>query len=348
MYRILLYKYVSLVDYEKSEIDRKEVSDDLNDYILKLYNVISESEKLQFFKIKDLSTQVVGIIIDVVEKLIQGETQGISEKMDVISERLREKESLAQEKIDHLGVKVKKGSLIQSVFHDTEKGIYEYLISKTEHSQYMQEESYKLDEGFKVDENNLWKSCIITFEYQNNKINILEVRVYLDNSAKYWTQDFLELVELRNAEQNTQQLFRQVENVLKKDLYKKSIDDYHVLRNSLIEHIRSSDQIDYPKLIKEKFEKYKYSDNFKKEDKDRLVEKLYKLSENQKFDTQFEPVADALTARVIKESYEVTKDIELIIKDINSNDKIKIKEEDMGKTYIMIETDNSKLIEKYR
>lgn len=347
MERNLLYKYVCIVDYEKPNIENRDVTDDLNGYILKLYNVIEDSDKLQFFKEKDLTTQVINNILKIIGKLHNGDTEGIYSMMNSISNRLRDKEEEAQKKVEHMDVKVKKGSLLQAVFKDPLDNEYEYLISKTEHNKYMDEKSYNIEEGFNVDEKNLWKSCLIRCTVKDEKVEIKEIRIYLDNSAKYWTREFLELEELRNDQQNTQQFFREVERVLKNDVYKHSKEDYHVLRNSIIEHIRSTDQIDYPKIIESKFEKYEYEE-LNEQQKSKLIIDLKDLADKGTFDTQFEPDPSALSVRIIKESYKLTNDIELIVKDINSDDKIEVFEDSIGKRYVKIETDNEEIFKRYK
>lgn len=347
MDRNLLYKYVCIVDYEKPEIENRIVTDDLNGYILNLYNVIEDSDKLQFYKEKDLTTQVLSNVLKIVEKLYNDDTEGISLMMDSISNRLRDKEEEAQRKINHMGVEVKKGSLLQAVFKNPSYDEYEYLISKTEHNKYMDEKSYNIEEGFNVDEKNLWKSCLIRCAVKEDKVEIKEIRIYLDNTAKYWAREFLELEELRDDQQNTQQFFREVERVLKKDVYKHSKEDYHVLRTSIIEHIRSTDQIDYPKIIENKFENYQYVELDERQ-KLKLIDDLKELPNKKTFDTQFEPDPSALSVRITKQSYKLTNDIELIIKDINSDDKIVAFEDTIGKKYVKIETDNEDIFNRYK
>lgn len=347
MERNLLYKYVCLVDYEKPEIETRVVTDDLNGYILRLYNIIEDSDKLQFFKEKDLTTQVLGNILKIVEKLNSNNTEGISSLMDSISNRLRDKEENVQKKVEQMGVDVKKGSLLQAVFKTPLDGEYEYLISKTEHNKYMEEKNYSIEEGFNIDEKNLWKSCLIRCMIEDDCVKIKEIRVYLDNNAKYWAREFLELEELRNDQQNTQQFFREIERVLKKNVYKYSKEDYHTLRTSVIEHIRSTKQIDFPEIIKNKFERYDYvelDDN----QKSKLLKDLKELPSKGTFDTQFDADPSALSVRIVRESYELTNDIELIIKDINSDDKIEAFEDRDGKRYIKIETENEAIYKRYK
>lgn len=347
MERNLLYKYVCIVDYEKPRIENRNVTDDLNGYILNLYNIIEDSDKLQFFKEKDLTTQVINNVLKIVEKLNNDDTDGISSIMDSISNRLRDKEEKAQRKIEHMDKEVKKGSLLQAVFKNALYDEYEYLISKTEHNKYMEEKSYSIEEGFNVDEKNLWKSCLIRCIIKEGRTKIKEIRVYLDNTAKYWTREFLELEELRDDQKNTRQFFREVDRVLKKDVYKHSKEDYHVLRNSIIEYIRSTEQVDYPKIIENKFQNYECAE-LNEQQKSKLIDDLKELPTKKTFDTQFEPDPSALSVRIVKQSYELTNDIELIIKDINSDDRIEAFEDDMGKRYVQIETDNKEIFERYK
>lgn len=344
----LKFKYVCIVDYDKPNIENRDVTDDMNGYILDLYNIIEDSDKLQFFTVKDKTMQVINNVINIIKDLHNGDTEGISSMMDSISNRLREKESDAQKKVEKMGIDVKKGSLLQAVFKEPLVNEYEYLISKTEHNRFMEEEKFNIREGFNIDKKNLWKSCMLRCAINDDgEVDIIEIKIYLDNSAKYWTEDFLEIEELRDNQQNTQQFFRNVERVLKRNVYNHSKEDYHVLRSSIIEYIRSSNQIDYPEIINDKFKKYKYT-GLNNDQKTKLITKLNELQEKKFFDTQFEPDSSALSVRIIKETYKLTNDIDLIVKDINSENKIEAYEDDFGKKYVKIETDNEDIYNRYK
>ncbi len=339
MNKIVLYKDVHIVDYEKNQIIDKHVTDDLNGYIIDLSKAIEDSDRLQYFETKDETKQVISNIKSIIINLEQGDTESIPDKVKSIANRLLEKEFEVQKKIERLDKKVKKGSLLQTVFYNENKLEYNYLITKTEHTKYMEEREFSIQSGFKIDDKNLWKSCLVQIIKIEDKLQIGDIKVYLDNSATYWHKDFLELEPLREDQQNTKQLFSNVERVLKRNVHGKSKYDYNVLRNSVINYIRSNEQIDYYNLVEVIFERYQCKE-LDTNSKDKLIKDLKKLPENNKFDIQFRADPKALNARVIKQSYELVKDIELVIKDIVNIGHISSEEYNLGNKYIKIKTDN--------
>lgn len=343
---MVLYKNVHIVNYEENEIIPKDVTDDLNGYIISLVKSIEESNRLQYYKTEDETKQVINNIISIVRNLEEGKTENIPNQMKSIAKRLLDKEVEVQKKIERLNTNVKKGSLLQTIFFDSSKEEYNYLLTKTEHTKYMEETEFSVQSGFKIDEKNLWKSCLVQIIKDDNNLRIGDIRVYLDNSATYWHKDFLELDPIREDQQNTKQLFSNIERLLKKNVYSESKHDYIVLRNSLINYIRSKEQIDYYNLIEDIFENYKCEDIDIKI-KDKFINDLRELPNKNKFDIQFSADPSALNVRVIKQTYELTDDIELIIKDTTGIDNITSDEDNFGNKYIKIKTNNMDAYETF-
>lgn len=340
MAEMVLYKDVHIIDYEENRIIHKNVTDDLNGYIINLVKRIEDSNRLQFFKTEDETKQVISNIKSIVSNLEEGNTQNIPNRVISIANRLLEKEIEAQKKVERLGVNVKRGSLLQTIFYDNIKEEYNYLITKTEHNKYMEETEFSIQSGFKIDNESLWKSCLVQINKEDSHFKIGDIKVYLDNNATYWHKDFLEVVPLRKDQQNTKQLFSYVERILKKDIYKESKQDYFVLRNSLINYIRSKDLIDYHNLVEDIFEAYK-CEELCDESKDKLIKDLIELPNKDKFDIQFKPDPSALNVRIIKQTYELSEDIELVIKDsTNIIDNISSESDILGNKYIKIKTNN--------
>ncbi len=340
MAEMVLYKDVHIVDYEENKIEPKDVTDDLNGYIINLVKSIEDSDRLQYFKTEDETKQVISNIKSIVSNLEEGNTESISSKMKSIASRLLEKEVEVQKKIERLGTNVKRGSLLQTVFYDNVKEEYNYLITKTEHTKYMEETEFSIQSGFKIDDRNLWKSCLVKIIKENDDLKIGDIKIYLDNSATYWHKDFLELAPIRKEQQNTKQLFSNIERILKKDVHKESKHDYIVLRNALINYIRGKDLIDYYSLIEDIFGKYK-CEELDTESKNKLINDLNELPSKDKFDIQFKPDPAALNVRIIKQTYELNENIELILKDTTSiADNISSEADILGNKYIKIKTNN--------
>lgn len=351
----VLFKNVNLIDYEGGEIIPKPITDAFNDYIAKLVNNISQSDSLQLYNVIDQSTQVINLVIGSIAKLNNGDSEDlIVNNVQAIAQRLLNKEIVIQEKIQQMGVNIKKGSLMQAILKSVDEIEpndieYLYMLTKVEHNEFIDEESYNLQRGFPIDKITLWKSCLIHIKIINDIPTISDIKIFLDNKATYWTKDFLEVEPIIKDEQNTKRLFTAIQKVLTDYVYKESQHDYFLLRNNLIGYMRKSDLIVYNDMIKSIF-KSDITEELSTDIKDKVFTKLETLPETHHFDRQFTCVNSAIGARIIKKSYNLSDDIDLIIKkDIEGDIKNSISAgEEQGKKFIKIYTINSEAYNTFK
>lgn len=350
----VLFKDVYLIDYNANSITRKPITDEFNDYVTKLANEISSNINLQYFKIRDISTQVISLVLDSIQRLVSGNAiENIADNVKSIANRLLEKEVKKQEQIAHMGINVKKGSLLQAILKNEDsvnnENEYLYVLTKVEHNDFIDEESYNIKRGFPVDKINLWKSCMIHIAVdEHQKVCICDIKIFLDNPATYWHDDFLEVDTIRKDDQNTKKLFRAVQRVLQKKVFNESNHDYFMLRNGLITYMRRTNLLDYSELIDTVFTKYQ-CEELSDSTKESLISSLMKLPESHGFDRQFNCVHTAIGARITKKTYDLSEDIELVIKrDIVNAENIISAGDENGKKFVKIYTDNKEVYNTFK
>ncbi len=345
----VLFKDVYLIDYDEKLSTRKPITDEFNDYVTKLANEISNNNNLQYFIIRDPNTQVISLVLDSTQRLINSDTEEIADNMRSIAQRLLEKEIDKQDQISHMGINVKKGSLLQAILlsNDGLETEYLYMLTKVEHNDFFDEESYNIKRGFPVDRINLWKSCLIHLSIENERVSIGEIKVFLDNPANYWHNDFLEINPLRKDDENTKKLFRAVDKVLHSKIFDESNHEYFMLRNNLIGYLRRTEQLDYSDLVTTLFRDYDYEELSPKTKKE-VIDALNELPEKCSFDRKFICIHSAIKARIIKKTYDLTEDIDLVIKKDLENVDIVSSGEDSGKKYVKIYTENREVYNTFR
>lgn len=95
----------------ENAINKPIDEEDAQRYIATITNTVVKNKNHKQYKITKESTKVVATI-----KRIFARREVLPSDSDLIARRLLEKEIDAQEKVSHLDVEIKKGSLIQSFF----------------------------------------------------------------------------------------------------------------------------------------------------------------------------------------------------------------------------------------
>lgn len=350
----VLFKDVYLIDYTTKSIIRKPITDEFNDYVTKLVTEISGNVNLQYFRIRDISTQVISLVLNSTNKVISNNyMEDVAANVKSIAKRLLDKEVSKQEQIEQMGRNIKKGSLLQAIMRSEDEATHEieylYMMTKVEHNAYIDEESYNLKRGFQVEKVSLWKSCLIHVSVdESNNVHIGDIKVFLDNPATYWHDEFLEFDPIRKDEQNTKTLFRSVENVLRKKVFKESNHDYFMLRNNLIGYMRRTPHMDYETMVDTVFRNYP-CEEISVATKSSLITALEQLPDANKFDRRFNCVNTAIGARIIKKTYSLTDDIDLIIKNtiVNTGNIITAGDES-GKKYVKIYTNDEEAYKTFK
>ncbi|MGO1581283.1 MAG: hypothetical protein ACTHWZ_07745 [Peptoniphilaceae bacterium] len=324
---------INIINYDQNKIEERDISEGFNNYIEELVSYFKSNESTRGYKSRSLNTEVVSSVLGIVKN--QDEFDNLNKN---ISRRLLEEEIKVQEKISSMGVSVQKGSLIQAVLID-DIDEYIYVIAKVEHEEFVDDKDYSFKSGFSKDKQKIWKTCI--FESINQNASFIDSKIFLNNVAKYWTDDFLELDEIRNDEINTRNAFKSVDALLKRDVKKYSEGDYFVLKNSLVGELKKEVLVDYPEVVKNLVTGYRpYNENI---DINKLKDSLLELPKTHNFDKQFNSVPDSFK-KASERIFKVNDNIELKIKGHIDTNKISTEREADGRLYVKIETDNKNLI----
>lgn len=343
----ILYKSFFNIDYEKERIASRDIPDGSNAFIVDLITHIQSSTIVRRHKTRSEKTQVVSCAIEIVNLIANAKEEiEVDVLCEQIANRLLRKEIEVQDRINRLNQKVQKGSLVLSLLYLNDESTYKLIISKVEHQEYMDEIDLAIRQGFPTAKKGIWKSCILDIKSVNENWIIDGARIYLDRQVKYWADDFLELDEEASDESNTHLAFKAINIVLNK-LKKDSRYDYNVLRNSIIGHLRGSQQINYDDMINSLLDEYEPA-NISEEQKATLKEELLGLPNKKGFDSQFNAVPEAIKAKIVK-NHKVAEGIELKITYIeNIEDKIEAIEDDGGLKYLKIRTTDDETFKTFK
>ena len=163
------------------------------------------------------------------------------------------------------------------------------------------------------------------------------MKIYLDNVAKYWFDDFLELQEKTSDEINTDRAFKSINSYLNRTMKKKYPEDRTVIRNTFINYFRTHELIDFEKMISDIFDNYQ-SVSIEKTEQESIREHLLSLPSKKGFDSLFTVSLTALKAR-IRTTYDLYPGIKLRVED--NLEKIQSFESEDGVHYIIVETINN-------
>lgn len=342
----IINKSIHIINYEDGNVYPREIPDSFNEYVNELIRHINTNASVREYKPRSQTTQVIndikGIITDVIES-----TNVDMSLFDDVADRLLRKEVEAQVRIAQMQVAVQRGSLIQSLLFDEENNSYTYLLAKVEHSDFVDDADFSFKTGFSKDKKTIWKSCLFHCDIDEN-INVSYAKIYSNNKAKFWSDDFLELDVMITDESNTIKAFKAIDEVLTRQIKKTAPNDYTVIRNSVIAHFKGTQHFDYGNMVEEILGEYQVAD-LNLESLAKLKEKLSGLPENKHFDRQFMPISAAINAR-IKKIYKVNNGIEIKITDCIDNIKETIKsfEDDNGVRFVKIKTNNTETFNYFK
>lgn len=340
----ILNNSIRIIDYANEKVYVRDTPDTFNEYISELIAHINSNQYVRSYKTTSNATEVISCILDI---LNNKESSGLFEvKNNIIADRLLRKEKEAQRHVGRMNINVRKGSLIQALLFDQDSETFQYLIAKVEHSEFVDDSDYSFKTGFSKDKKTIWKSCLI--DLFNPAAETFDVKVYSDTKAKYWSIDFLELVELISDETNTVSSFKAIDGFLNRNIKRVSKQDYVVIRNAFISYMKSNEHIDYRTMVDTVLENYVPYDL----DKERLDEyrnKLYDLPNKKGFDFQFNSIPTAINARIGK-IYKVTTGIEVKITDSipDIKETIKAFQAENGVRYLKIKVTDDDTYDSFK
>lgn len=282
-----MFKSVHKIDYDAESFVEVELQPNFDNFVTELLMNINDNVVNKAYVPSSQSTQVVTDIrsifslIEIDEIEPEGLNMRVKVYADDIAQRLFDKEKLKQEQIYHMGQNVKKGSLIQAAIKNGDN--YSYLLAKVEHSSFVDDSDFSFKSGFSSEQKKIWKTCIFNCSIENEIVTIDEAKIYVNNSGKYWADDFLELKELSTDAQNTKRAFNAIDSILIKEVKKNAPGDYTVIRNTFVGYMKRERQLDYNEMVSEILDNYD-ADTLSQENICELKNKLIELPEKKKFD----------------------------------------------------------------
>lgn len=348
----IIHKSIRIINYETQQIAPRETPEAFDVYVAELINHISNNTSVREYKTRSNLTEVIGCILFVCanqdnEGLVYG-------KMDMMANRLLQKETEAQGQIRHTNTTVQKGSLIQALLFDEAEEKYLYLLAKVEHSEWVDDSDFTFKTGFSKDKKTMWKSCL--FDLSDLTADEFHAKIYSDTKAQYWSNGFLELDEMKSDELNTQRAFQAIDAALGHGFRGVTTPDHTIIRNYFIGYFKNNEHIDYQTMVNSILENYQPVDTDLNPEEIQAMSnkiqdiraKLLEQPEKRKFDSQFNAVNSAINAR-IRKVYPINDGIELkVTRDIaDLSTTIKSVEED-GIRYIKVRTNNDETYRRFR
>lgn len=258
-----------------------------------------------------------------------------------IAKKLLNTEKLVQDRVVNLTT-VQKGSIVQALIEDN--GEYKYVVAKVEQSEWFNGETLRKSLGFPSENRKVWKSAVFDIETVDNDVIFKSIKAYVNNSAVYWTKEFLEVKEINSDTKNTKAALNAVLNVLS-SIKNDSPQDYYNLRNSVIRELQTNQMINYSEMVSRLLDNYNPAgvDVNVTELKDKLL-----LQSKGKFDTQFQTNPDAIKKNK-KIVLRVSPSIDIVVKeglyDWESNFKICKKSD--GASYLMVRCDEPEILKSF-
>lgn len=335
---------IKIINLENNKIDERPVPETFSAYIKNIIYYLKDNRSVREYKTKSLNTEVIRCILDIIRNQLDNDK--MQEDMNVIARRLLEKEREAQQCVAHMDVTVQRGSLIQALLYDEDHDSYNYLLAKVEHTDFVDDSDYSFKTGFSKDKGSLWKSCI--FQINDLESEEFFAEVFINNSAKYWHEDFLELIQQKSDEYNTRTAFKAIDVVLNRNVKNTAPKDHMVIRNALIAYFKSHNLIDYNTMIEEIIGKYNPVE-LGLDNKILLIEKLKQQPERKKFDYQFNVIPTEINAKLKGVVYDVYSGVQIKIIDAinNLDDTIKAFRDENGNQFIQIRTDNEDTFKRF-
>jgi|LSQX01.3.fsa_nt_gb hypothetical protein len=341
----IVQKSICIIDYEFQRVLPRETPEAFEAYVAELIDHISNNESVREYKTRTNLTEVIGSILSLCAN--QGDAALVSSRMGGMANRLMRMEVAAQERIARTMTNVQKGSLIQALLFEEDNNSYIYLLAKVEHTEWVDDADFTFKTGFSKDKKTIWKSCLI--DLPDLEASEFHARIYSNNVAKYWSDDFLELDEMNSDETNTNRAFKAIDATLNQNFRGVSSPDHTIIRNTFVSYLINNDHIDFPTMVDTVLVCYQPVDSEIKSEKIQTIkEKLLELPQKKNFDSQFNAINSAINAR-IKKVYPINDGIDLkVSRSIGDLPEMIQSLEENGLRYIRVRTNNPETFKKFQ
>ena len=348
----IIYSSLHNLDLNSKELFCVDIPNEFDSFI-KSYIEFAVKENRSFKKCvsKDNKTIVANSILQLCLlnqqnykfNVTNKEENRTSDYFSSIANKLFDVEIHLQERLTNF-TKIQRGSLIQALIN--ENGCYKFVIAKVEHSEWIDGKSFKKNFGFPYDNNKIWKSAV--FELNAKLDGFDNIKIYLNHKASYWLNNFLEVEDIYKDDVNTKGAFDSIDHGID-FLKKESIQDYYIIKNSLIREFQTDEIIDYPEIIGKVLDDYKFAN--KEINAETIKKKIITKYIDKNLDTNFCP--DLKIVNKKKETrIKVSTEIEILIKECLDKweDNFKILHTSDGKNFLMVrceENDTLKAFQEY-
>lgn len=179
----------------------------------------------------------------------------------------------------------------------------------------------------------------------DDEILFPSIKVYVNNSAKYWAADFLEVREAKTDAVNTKAVLHATDMVLR-SVKETSLQDYYNLRNTVVHELQSEQIINYPDMVSNLLDTYEpASDKINVAD---IKEKMLSAREKGGFDSQFHTDPKSIKGSG-KITISVSPSIDVRVKEgiPNWEASFLVHEKANGRTFLMIRCNDQKTLSSF-
>jgi len=321
----IIYSTMHNMNIQNDEFEYRRLDNkiDAKNYIELLMGEVMTNESKRKYTQRSNTTEVVAQVLKTVQ-----EERLIEKNKDIIANRLFSVEKETQERMKHLGIKIQKGSLVQSLFQID--GNYRFLISKVDANSYLDDDDLIKKSGLSY-EDKTYKNCLFIFDGEE----IQEIMISDTNGTQYWYDSFLELEEIKNDSMNTEESYNILERELKRT-YKSDQSQLVLKRNQLLGYFKNTNNYSINECID-----YIFGEDSENEDvtqKNEFKNKVMRNFEKNNVDTQFSIEPDAIKKRKWKETKQANDFVEVTLNGYDEEIKNNISaiENSQGEKYLKI------------
>lgn len=282
---------------------------DVNKFTEKLFQQSASAQNIKGFAFHRDTTEVHSLLKSLIESFYNSDSEYneiFLETSKIISERLLTVQNNYAARFTGIN-KPKNGGLV--ILLSPLESCIKILISKVDMELYLD----KTEAIYRIglpDSKATQKSCTITVELIDDDIVFTDIYV-TDTQSKistFWTDDFLELVELKSDEKNTTLAFNSIDRLLTDSVKKKSSGDYTELRNHLVGYFQTQPDFKMDEMINHVVGNYVPTDD--RINVTKLKADIEGLAAKKSFDTSFSIDASKIKNR-FKRTYKISDKIDL-------------------------------------
>lgn len=318
---------INIEDEEVTNIDSQSYDQELNNYLLELFETIILASSGRQFKFERKTTEVRSQITKV------NNDEDFNACMKVIANRLLNVEIEAQQKMDKLKITIQKGIVVQAkILQDNQ---HKFIICKADHNEFLNELDYTLSRGLPV-KKKAFKAFVCDLNEDDSDSGIL-VYDTNPNDTKYWWKELLELEMIITDEDNTQNAFGAIDKVITNNIKEKFPQDYTHLRNSVVRYFRANERFEMQHFLDNAIGDYVPIKSGLNVTEIKAKIKELPTKKRTSFDNQFNIIRDKVKAKFLNK-IKLTPEIDLNIKGDFADDTI-VAVIKNGEKYVSIRSD---------